>query len=101
MDLPLLKRKFTWHKDNGECCSRIDRFLLSSSWCNRWPNAKQFGLKRKLRWKVWGLCLERNIEDVERGDKVVEGNNGTNFSKEIEEAEQKLEKLDENAESVG
>ncbi|KAL8494390.1 hypothetical protein ACS0TY_025266 [Phlomoides rotata] len=27
---------------------RIDRFLLSSRWCNRWPNAKQFGLKRSI-----------------------------------------------------
>ncbi|KAL8491897.1 hypothetical protein ACS0TY_023481 [Phlomoides rotata] len=29
IDLPLLRRKFTWYKDNGTCCSRIDRFLVS------------------------------------------------------------------------
>ncbi|KAL8509574.1 hypothetical protein ACS0TY_016699 [Phlomoides rotata] len=48
VDLPLLKRKYTWYKDNGESCSRIDRFLISASWYNRWPNSKQTGLKRTL-----------------------------------------------------
>ncbi|KAL8529933.1 hypothetical protein ACS0TY_007123 [Phlomoides rotata] len=46
VDLPLLRRKFTWYKDNDGCCSRIDRFLLSSAWCKRWPNVKQTSLKR-------------------------------------------------------
>ncbi|KAL8556280.1 hypothetical protein ACS0TY_003917 [Phlomoides rotata] len=46
VDLPLLRRKFTCYKDNGKSYSRIDRFLLSSHWCSRWPNAKQSGLKR-------------------------------------------------------
>ncbi|KAL8488413.1 hypothetical protein ACS0TY_024620 [Phlomoides rotata] len=46
VNLPLLRRKFTWYKDNGSCCSRIDRFLLSKKWCFQWPNLKQTGLKR-------------------------------------------------------
>ncbi|KAL8508350.1 hypothetical protein ACS0TY_018812 [Phlomoides rotata] len=46
VDLPLLRRKFTWYKDNGDSCSRIDRFPLSTSWFTRWPNAKQTGLRR-------------------------------------------------------
>ncbi|KAL8503150.1 hypothetical protein ACS0TY_022046 [Phlomoides rotata] len=46
IDLPLLRRKFTWYKDNGSSCSRLDRFLLSAAWYDRWPNAKQIGLKR-------------------------------------------------------
>ncbi|KAL8474343.1 hypothetical protein ACS0TY_030982 [Phlomoides rotata] len=45
-DLPLLRRKFTWYKDNGASCSRLDRFLILAKWCARWPNAKQSGLKR-------------------------------------------------------
>lgn len=32
VDLSLERRKFTWYRDNGQCCSRIDRFLLSSAW---------------------------------------------------------------------
>ncbi|KAL8483186.1 hypothetical protein ACS0TY_026022 [Phlomoides rotata] len=46
VDLPLLRRKFTWYKDNGGSCSRIDRFLISVSWSKQWPNVKQSGLKR-------------------------------------------------------
>ncbi|KAL8554365.1 hypothetical protein ACS0TY_002515 [Phlomoides rotata] len=46
VDLPLLRRKYTWYKDNGTCCSRIDRFLISQKWCSLWPNLKRFGLKR-------------------------------------------------------
>ncbi|KAL8498894.1 hypothetical protein ACS0TY_022022 [Phlomoides rotata] len=94
VDLPLLRRKFTWYKDNGGSCSRIDRFLISSSWCNRWPNAIQIGLKRtfydhapillevsvKENWgpmpfKVvnWWLDQEdffKHVEDVWRETKV-------------------------------
>lgn len=33
IDLPLERRKFTWYKDNGRSCSRLDRFLLSRSGC--------------------------------------------------------------------
>ncbi|KAL8511698.1 hypothetical protein ACS0TY_018212 [Phlomoides rotata] len=45
VDLPLLRRKYTWYKDNGTCCSRIDRFFISQHWCSVWPNLNQFGLK--------------------------------------------------------
>ncbi|KAL8479455.1 hypothetical protein ACS0TY_026373 [Phlomoides rotata] len=38
VDLPLLRRKYTWYKDNGTCCNRLDRFLISQNWCNLWPN---------------------------------------------------------------
>ncbi|KAL8555169.1 hypothetical protein ACS0TY_003106 [Phlomoides rotata] len=48
IDLPLLRRKFTWYKDKGGSCSRIDRFLLSTSWSNRWTNVKQSGLTRSI-----------------------------------------------------
>lgn len=34
IDLPLERRRFTWYKENGNCCSRIDRFLLSNEWAN-------------------------------------------------------------------
>lgn len=28
-DLPLIGRKYTWHRSNGKCMSRLDRFLVS------------------------------------------------------------------------
>ena len=28
VDLPLNRRKYTWYKTNGSCCSRLDRFLV-------------------------------------------------------------------------
>ncbi|KAL8479526.1 hypothetical protein ACS0TY_026428 [Phlomoides rotata] len=46
IDLSLLRRKYTWYKDNGTCCSIIDRFFISKKWCSLWPNLKQIGLKR-------------------------------------------------------
>ncbi|KAL8507992.1 hypothetical protein ACS0TY_018516 [Phlomoides rotata] len=145
-DLPLLRRKFTWYKDNGECCSHIDRFLLTSGWCNRWPNAKQVGLKKSFSdhapiflencqpefwgpipfkmvnwwldrddfrilfskfWKDsvvegWGcFVLKEKLKLLKKEIKIWKSNNGTSFSKEIEEAEQKLVSLDEKVEAMG
>lgn len=48
IDLPLERRKYTWYKENGSSCSRIDRFLISKAWLAKWPNASQVGLKRKV-----------------------------------------------------
>lgn len=45
-DLPLNGRKFTWHRSNVRCMSRIDRFLLSDVWISRWQDLSQWGLKR-------------------------------------------------------
>ncbi|KAL8512924.1 hypothetical protein ACS0TY_019184 [Phlomoides rotata] len=139
VDLPLLRRKYTWYKDNGESCSRIDRFLLSSSCHNRWNQSKQYGLKRtfsdhapilldisqKENWGPipfkminWWIDIEsfRNLVSNFWRNTSVEGwggfvlkekmkmlkleiknwkrGYGTNFSKEIEEAEMKLANLD-------
>lgn len=48
VDLPLERRKFTWYRDNGKSCSRLDHFLLSDEWIARWPNLVQLGLRRKI-----------------------------------------------------
>lgn len=48
VDFPLERKKFTWYKENGKSCSRIDRFLVSSEWVSKWPNLVQVGLKRKV-----------------------------------------------------
>ena len=32
MDIPMVGRRYTWHKPNGTVKSRIDRILVSSKW---------------------------------------------------------------------
>ncbi|GKV24110.1 hypothetical protein SLEP1_g33762 [Rubroshorea leprosula] len=48
VDLPLVGRKFTWYNSNGQHMSKIDRFLVSEDWLLRWPDVKQWGLKRSV-----------------------------------------------------
>lgn len=48
IDLPMARRKFTWYRDNGSSCSRLDRFLLSDEWMKKWPELIQVGIKRRL-----------------------------------------------------
>ncbi|GKV01533.1 hypothetical protein SLEP1_g14082 [Rubroshorea leprosula] len=48
VDLPLIRRKFTWYQSNGASMSRLDRFLLSKEWCLNWENVKQWGLNHSL-----------------------------------------------------
>ncbi|KAL8497463.1 hypothetical protein ACS0TY_020966 [Phlomoides rotata] len=45
VDLPMPKRKFTWYRDDGSSCSRLDRFLVSNSWLEEWPSTIQIALK--------------------------------------------------------
>lgn len=47
-DLPLIGRKYTWHRANGRCMSRLDRFLLSDEWMNQWQDLAQWGMKRSI-----------------------------------------------------
>jgi len=44
VNLPLIGRRFTWYRGDGRSMSRVDRFLLSDSWCARWPNCIQVAL---------------------------------------------------------
>jgi hypothetical protein len=46
MDIPLMGGQFTW--SNGSSWSRIDRFLLSSGWEERFSNVVQRRLTRVL-----------------------------------------------------
>ena len=41
MDLPICSRLFTWYHGDGVSMSRLDRFLLSTKWCEAWPNSIQ------------------------------------------------------------
>ena len=46
VDLPICGRLFTWFKGDGVSMSRIDCFLLSSNWCQIWPNCIQVAYQR-------------------------------------------------------
>ncbi|XP_057790862.1 uncharacterized protein LOC131007972 [Salvia miltiorrhiza] len=41
-------RKFTWHKPNGKCKSKIDRFLVNGKWLATWEGTSARGLQRSI-----------------------------------------------------
>lgn len=43
---PWLGRKFTWVRPNGASRSKLDRFLLSPEWLDKWPASTQITLPR-------------------------------------------------------
>ncbi|GKV23714.1 hypothetical protein SLEP1_g33413 [Rubroshorea leprosula] len=60
VDLPLIRRKFTWYKGDGSAMSRLDRFLLSDDLLNLWGDCCQVGLNRiansnRLRKMIRGI----------------------------------------------
>lgn len=62
VDLPMERRQFTWHKEYGQNCSKLDRFLLSSKWVEKWPNLVQLGLKRNVSDHV-AILLKEDVRD--------------------------------------
>jgi len=48
VDLHLIGHRFTWYRGDSRSMSRLDRFLLSDSWCARWPNCIQVAQLRGL-----------------------------------------------------
>ena len=48
IDLPFCGRLFTWYRGDEISMSRLDKFLLSSKWCEKWPNYIQVAYQRGL-----------------------------------------------------
>jgi len=46
--LPICGRLFTWYRGDGVSISRLDRLLVSSKWCDSWPNCVQVAYQRGL-----------------------------------------------------
>ena len=46
VEAPWLGRKFTWVRLNGTSRSKLDRFLLSPEWLDKWPASTQITLPR-------------------------------------------------------
>jgi len=45
-EIPCVGKKFTWFKPNGVAKSRLDMFLVSLNWLNKWPACTSFTLDR-------------------------------------------------------
>jgi len=59
IDLPICGRLFTWYRSDGITMRRLDRFLFSEKWCERWPNGIQVAHQRGLYDHV-SLVLHAN-----------------------------------------
>ncbi|KAL8539441.1 hypothetical protein ACS0TY_001162 [Phlomoides rotata] len=103
-DLPLLRRRFTWYKDNGTCCSRLDRFLVSKSWTAKWPNLKQVGLKRTISDHApgWGSFLvKEKLKILKQEIKNWRRSKENNIELNIKSLEDRLSALDAKLEFSG
>jgi exonuclease III len=66
IDLPLRGRSYTWFRGDGRSMSRIDRFLVSESWCSSWPNCFQTASARGLSDHC---MLELSVDEQNWGPK--------------------------------
>ena len=62
MELPWLGRKFTWFRPNGTSRSKLDRFLLSPEWLERWPASIQSTLPRNFSYHYPILLRSTSVD---------------------------------------
>jgi len=48
IDLPIYGRLYTWYRGDSISMSRIDRLMVSTKWCESWPNCIQVAHQRSL-----------------------------------------------------
>ncbi|XP_057803588.1 uncharacterized protein LOC131018916 [Salvia miltiorrhiza] len=48
VELPLQDRKFTWYQPQGQCKTKLDRFLVNDKWLDYWSHSKVRGLQRSV-----------------------------------------------------
>ncbi|XP_057780084.1 uncharacterized protein LOC130998691 [Salvia miltiorrhiza] len=48
VEIRLQGRTFTWYQPNGQCKSKLDRFLVNDKWLEVWPQTKARGLQRTI-----------------------------------------------------
>lgn len=61
-DVPCIGRKYTWYKPNGTAKSRLDRFLVSADWLNKWKDTSQFILQRNFSDHCPLLLRSSNVD---------------------------------------
>ena len=62
LEVPSLGRQFTWFRPNGESRSRLDKFLISPEWRDRWPESVQFTLPRSFSDHYPILLRANNVD---------------------------------------
>ncbi|XP_071719258.1 uncharacterized protein [Rutidosis leptorrhynchoides] len=62
MEVPLVGKKFTWICDNGRNFSKLDWFLVSSDFANRWGDLSLVALERKLSDHCPIMLCDRNLD---------------------------------------
>ncbi|GKV01589.1 hypothetical protein SLEP1_g14135 [Rubroshorea leprosula] len=119
VDLPLIRRKFTWYQPNGASMSRLDRFMLSEEWCQNWENVKQWGLNRSLSdhcpifkgivndiWKStvvngWnGYCLKEKLKETKKVLKVWSKNMASEIDLGIQKSIDSIASIDKKGEEM-
>lgn len=61
-DVPCIDRKYTWYRSNGTAKSRLDRFLVSADWLNKWKDTSQFILQRNFSDHCPLLLRSSNVD---------------------------------------
>lgn len=46
VEVPWVGKKFTWFRPNGAARNKLDRFLVSPEWLDKWPGSTQHTLER-------------------------------------------------------
>ncbi|XP_057774912.1 uncharacterized protein LOC130993894 [Salvia miltiorrhiza] len=46
IDIRLQGMRFTWYQPQGNCKSKLDRFVVNEKWLQSWPHTKVVGLPR-------------------------------------------------------
>ncbi|KAL5166688.1 hypothetical protein HKD37_18G051603 [Glycine soja] len=64
LKVPSVGRQYTWFRSNGESRSRLDRFLISPEWRDRWPESVQFTLPRNFSDRCPILLRNKSFREV-------------------------------------
>ncbi|XP_057789480.1 uncharacterized protein LOC131006301 [Salvia miltiorrhiza] len=52
VEIRLQGRNFTWYQPNGQCKTKLNRFLVNEKWLEVWPHSKANGLQ----WSISDHC---------------------------------------------
>ncbi|GKV49867.1 hypothetical protein SLEP1_g56592 [Rubroshorea leprosula] len=96
VDLPLIGRKFTWYKPNGEAMSRLNRFLMTEDWMAKWECKtiveEEWKKTNVQGWK--GFCVKEKLKAVKQKLKKWSVEEFTQIDCKINEAKEKITRFD-------
>ena len=68
-EMPMIKRRYTWFKENDTSNIILDRILMSNEWCTKWPDCKKKVLDRVV-FDHYGLSFKMLYEIGEQNHLV-------------------------------